>query len=356
MQNFTLLDLGWNHYFQSQLDLDELSSQLPFRVIAVERSLIECLGLDAEGQEKQLQLPFYHWRNKPPEDCPAIGDWLMLNSSLQPLRLLERKTCIKRKQAGKESLLQLIASNIDTLFIVMSCNHDFSINRLERYLTIAAESGIYCVLVLTKSDLYPDINTYTNTVATHHPNLSTEVINATEPSSLTPLKKWIAKGQTVALVGSSGVGKSTIINTLLGKEAQVTAGIRENDSKGRHTTTSRSLHRLLDGGLLIDNPGMRELQIIDNEQGIKTAFADIDQLSEHCRFKDCQHKSEPDCAVIKAIQAGELEQRRLDNYHKLLSEHARNNESLAERRHNDRALGRFYKSALKSSREFKSKE
>jgi ribosome biogenesis GTPase len=170
------------------------------------------------------------------------------------------------------------------------------------------------------------------------------------------LQKWIEQGQTVALLGSSGVGKSTIINGLMGSQDQETGAIRESDSKGRHTTTSRSLHLLSGGGLLLDNPGMRELQIVDSEEGIKATFSDIDELAENCRFKDCQHISEPGCAVLEAVEAGRLEQRRLDNYHKLMSEQARNSESLAERRSSDRALGRFYKSALKSSRKFKSRD
>ncbi|MCP3907442.1 MAG: ribosome small subunit-dependent GTPase A, partial [Oceanicoccus sp.] len=161
---------------------------------------------------------------------------------------------------------------------------------------------------------------------------------------------------TVALLGSSGVGKSTIINSLKGDKDQTTAAIRESDSKGRHTTTSRSLHCLPGGGLLLDNPGMRELQIIDSEEGIKATFSDIDILARKCRFKNCHHTTEPGCVIVEEIKAGRLGQRRLDNYHRLLSEQTRNNESLAERRYNDRALGRFYKNALKSSRKFKSRE
>ena len=183
-----------------------------------------------------------------------------------------------------------------------------------------------------------------------------EMVNATDPAALKVLEHWIVYGETVALLGSSGVGKSTIINGLTDSELQLTGAIRESDSKGRHTTTSRSLHLLSGGGLLLDNPGMRELQIVDSEEGIKTTFSDIDTLAQKCRFKDCQHINEPGCAVIKAIKSGWLEQRRLDNYRKLMSEQVRNNESLADRRSNDRALGRFYKEAKKSSRRFKSRE
>jgi ribosome biogenesis GTPase len=356
MQINNLLDLGWSHYFQSQLDLDSLESQLPFRVVSVQRNLIECVGFGSDGHQTQLQLTTYPWRNDLPENHPTVGDWVLLDLENQPVRILERKSLIKRGSAGRESSIQLIAANIDTVFIVTSCNDEFNINRIERYLTIAAESGIHCVLVLTKTDLCSDPAIYTDAVTESLPGLSLEMVNALDPSSLDHLNRWIESGQTIALLGSSGVGKSTIINGLIGDQDQATGAIRESDSKGRHTTTSRSLHRLPGGGLLLDNPGMRELQIVDSEEGIKATFSDIDLLAERCRFKDCQHTTEPGCAVVEAIEAGTLEQRRLDNYRKLVAEQARNSESLAERRSSDRALGRFYKTALKSSRRFKSRE
>ncbi|MEW8319269.1 MAG: ribosome small subunit-dependent GTPase A [Candidatus Thiodiazotropha sp.] len=356
MQINSLLDLGWNNHFQSQLDLESLESQLPFRVVSVQRNLVECLGFDREGQQKTLQLSTYFWRNDPPERHPAVGDWVMVDQDLNPLRILERKTEIKRRGAGKESYIQLIAANIDTLFIVTSCNDEFNINRIERYLSIAAETNIHSVLVLTKIDLCPDVTPYLESLSGNHPELPVEAINATDPASLDGLGKWIDHAQTVALLGSSGVGKSTIINSLTASVDQATGAIRESDGKGRHTTTSRSLHRLAGGGLLLDNPGMRELQIVDSEEGIKSTFPDIDALAQDCRFKDCRHISEPGCAVLREVEAGGLERRRLDNYHKLMSEQARNTESLAERRNSDRSLGRFYKQAKKSSQRFKSRE
>ena len=351
-----LIDLGWSNNFQSQLTLDAIESQLPFRVVSVQRNLIECVGLDRDDQQLTLQLSTYHWRNQPPEEHPTVGDWLLVDQEYKPLRVLERTSLIKRRTAGRESLVQLIASNIDTVFIVTSCNDEFNINRIERFLAIAAETNIHCVVVLTKIDLCADVSVYTRALSQSRPELPVEMVNATDLSTLEALDKWIGHGHTVALLGSSGVGKSTIINSLVGNQEQATGSIREADSKGRHTTTSRSLHILPEGGLLLDSPGMRELQIVDSEEGIKATFPEIEALSKDCRFADCSHTSEPGCAVLRGIEAGMLEQRLLDNYHKLLSEQARNNESLAQRRSHDRALGRFYKNTLKDSMKLKSRK
>ena len=338
------------------MSLEALESELPFRIISVQRNLIECVGLDHDGQQHQLQLSTYPWRNDPPEAHPTVGDWLMVDLELEPLYLLERKTLIKRRSAGRESLIQLIAANIDTLFVVTSCNDEFNLNRIERYLALAAETHIDVVVVLTKSDLCTDTAPYVEALRRNNPDMPIETVNATLADELKVLETWCYSGQTVALLGSSGVGKSTITNGLIGRDDQVTSEIREADSKGRHTTTSRSLHRLNQGGILLDTPGMRELQMVDSEEGVASVFADIEQLANSCHFQDCQHQMEPDCAVREAIERGKLEQRRLDNYHKLMAEQARNSESVAERRHNERAYGRFIKHALKSSRRFKSQE
>lgn len=352
MQITHLPELGWNHFFQSQLTLETLDSALPFRVTGVQRNLLECLGLDMHGQVQTVPLSTYPWRNAAPENHPTVGDWLLLDYGLQPLCLLERKTLLKRRSAGPDAVLQLLAANIDTLLVVTSCNEEFNLNRLERYLALAAEAGIDAVVVLTKKDLCADTSVYVEALRQPYPHLPIEVINATDPQDVAVLSGWCASGQTVALVGSSGVGKSTLTNSLRGDHAQATAAIRAKDSKGRHTTTSRSLHRLQGGGILLDTPGMRELQLVDCAEGLQTLFADIEQLAEQCRFHDCQHESEPGCAVRQAIEDGRLEQRRLDNYHKLLVEQARNSASIAKRRQHERELGRFYKQAKKSVQRF----
>lgn len=355
MQINTLIDLGWNHFFQSQLDLSDLETQLPFRVVGVQRNLIQCVGLDRNHQAKVVRISTYYWRNETFEHHPTVGDWLMLDDDFTPIKRLNRKSQIMRKASGKETSIQLIAANLDTLFITSSCNHDFNLNRIERYLAIAAESDVHSVLVLTKKDLCDDSSVYTDQLTKNYPQLSVELVDATETTSLASLKQWAGRGQTVALVGSSGVGKSTLTNGLIGVQEQETAAIREDDSKGRHTTTTRSLHLIPNGGLLLDTPGMRELQVVDVEEGIHSTFNDINELARNCRFKDCSHQNEPGCAVLEGVQSGRLDSRRLVNYRKLMAEQVRNNESVSERRQSDRALGKFYKQAKLSASRFKSR-
>ena len=196
------------------------------------------------------------------EDYPTIGDWLLIDRATQkPVRLLDRVSLFRRRAPGSGRRLQLIAANVDTLFIVSSCNNDFNIARLERFLVLARESGVTPVVILTKADLTDAPEDFAARARQLQSGLLVETVNALDPSDITPLSAWCGKGQTVAFVGSSGVGKSTLINTLTGARSIATQGIREDDSRGRHTTTGRAMHRLEDGGWLLDTPGMRELQL-----------------------------------------------------------------------------------------------
>ncbi|WP_020406144.1 ribosome small subunit-dependent GTPase A [Hahella ganghwensis] len=269
------------------------------------------------------------------------------------VRALERKSCFKRKAAGSRISEQLIAANVDTAFIVCSLNDDFNLNRIERFLAIVNEAGAEPVIILSKMDLCADPESHRQQVHRIDPMLSVELINGLDAQSLTPLTSWCRKGRTIVLLGSSGAGKSTITNTLLGKEQQKTDGIRESDDKGRHTTTRRSLLPMANGALLIDTPGMREIQLADCEEGIAATFADIEALAQHCRFSDCTHSGEPGCYVAQSLQQGDLEQRRLDNYQKLSREQAFNSASLAQRRAKERDLGRFYKRVQRASKKTK---
>ena len=332
--------LGWQTFFQQQLTLEELESNQCARIIAHHRS-VYVLQLE----NKQVQLPI-----TVSMPVMTVGDWLLLTEEYQFIRLLERKSVLKRKSAGSKVDEQFIAANIDVLFIVSSLNQDFNLNRIERYLAIANEASIEPVIVLTKSDLTDNWQALKQQVQSLDPFLSVEVVNSLDINSVDALKPWCKQGSSVSFIGSSGVGKSTLVNTLLGKIAQVTSHIREDDDKGRHTTTARSVHFMSSGGVLIDTPGMRELQLVDCNEGVDKTFADISQLAEQCRFSNCQHSNEPGCAILQALEVGDIDQRRLNNYFKLQAEQARNSATMQVKRAKDKALSKMYRNVQTSAR------
>jgi len=276
----------------------------------------------------------------------TVGDWLLLTPDGQFDQLLKRQSLFRRKAAGSRVAEQLIAANVDTLFVVMSLNDDFNLSRIERYLSLAHEAGVEPVVILSKVDLCDDPDNLRSQVQSLDPLLMVETINGLDPKETNKLAPWCGTGNTVALMGSSGVGKSTIVNTLLGGDVQLTRGVREDDSKGRHTTTGRSLHPLPQGGLLLDTPGMRELQLTDCDDGVSATFADITSLAQQCRFGDCRHGGEPGCAVQQAVAEGMLESRRLASFQKLTREQAHNSASLAEKRAKDKSFGKLVKAHL----------
>jgi ribosome biogenesis GTPase len=344
MSNFTsLTGLGWQPYFQQQLSLDEWDGTIPARVIEQYKSEVT-VATESDVFNIALLATM-------PE--MVVGDWLLLDSQQHLLRVLDRKTCFSRKAAGSKLKRQLISANVDSAFIVTSMNDDFNLNRIERFLSLVNGSGADSVIVLSKSDQSEFPESYIAQIQELDPFLMVEAINCLNAESVKKLSPWIKQGTTIAVLGSSGVGKSTLINTLLGKERQSTGGIREDDDKGRHTTTRRSLISLDAGGLILDTPGMREIQMADCKEGIATTFADIEAYARQCKFSDCQHQTEPGCAVQKAVDSGELDQRRLNNYLKLLREEALNSASLSERRSKDKALGKFYKHTLSQAHELK---
>lgn len=341
MSDFTyssssLSGLGWQPFFQQQISLEEWDDALPARIVEQHKSEIK-----VATAEETITLALTH--NMPEM---VVGDWLLLNSEKNFSRLLDRKTCFARKAAGSKVHKQLISANVDTAFIICSMNDDFNLNRIERFLSLVNESEAEAVVILSKSDQAESPEEYIQAVQSIDPLLMVEAVNCLDAESIKKLSPWVKQGSTIAVLGSSGVGKSTLTNTLLGENAQSTGGIREDDSKGKHTTTSRSLIALNAGGLILDTPGMREIQLADSKEGIAATFADIEALAEQCRFADCGHQGEPGCAIEKAIESGELDSRRLANYQKLLKEDAYNSASLSERRASDKALGKFYKNTL----------
>lgn len=341
---YSLSQLGWTSFFQQQLTLEECTEQVPARVIAQHRS---CLEVYTEQGKQDLSMTV---QMAALIAGLTIGDWVLLNADGSFYRLLERRSCFSRKASGSKVSEQLIAANVDTVFVATALNHNFSLNRIERYLALTKEAGADAVVVLTKADLCDESVEYQRQVQALDPLLIVETINGLDADSVAVLQPWCRSGNTVAVLGSSGVGKSTLINTLLEKTAQQTGAARESDDKGRHTTTSRTLHLMKNGGLLLDTPGMRELQLTDCEAGIQETFADISTLAANCQYGDCQHDSEPGCAIQAALTASHIDQRRLSNYLKLMREQAHNAASLAEKRARDRSKSRFYRSVQSEAR------
>jgi ribosome biogenesis GTPase / thiamine phosphate phosphatase len=336
-ETLTLADFGWNTFFAAQLDWPGSSSAVPVRVVAVHRDRLHVVGPDVD-----TFIPPFTQTDSDEESAATVGDWLLLDAAMtRAHRLMRRHSLFKRRAAGTGRKLQLIAANVNTLFIVSSCNQDFNPARLERYLTLAREARVLPVVVLTKADLADNPEEFARAAQKLLTGLVVETLDARDPDMAARLMSWCARGDTVALVGSSGVGKSTLINTLTTTQVSATQAIRAQDDKGRHTTTGRALHRLPAGGWLVDTPGMREIQLTDVGTGLDDVFAEVLAVAANCRFRDCQHHEEPGCAVNAAILAGTLDAGRVKRWHKLLAEEAHNNETLAERHARNRGFGKL---------------
>ncbi|HUQ50002.1 MAG TPA: ribosome small subunit-dependent GTPase A [Terriglobales bacterium] len=256
---------------------------------------------------------------------PAVGDWvaLRLNEGDGPAiihEVMPRRTKLARKTAGSATEEQLMAANIDVLFIVCGLDLDFNLRRLERYLVGAAESGTEIVIVLNKIDLCPDTDSLTREVRSIAPGVPVVAISALSRDSASALAPYLTSGKTAALLGSSGAGKSTIVNGLLGSELQTTQATREGDGRGMHTTTHRELFILPGGGLILDNPGIRELQLWPEQAKVEQAFPEIEALAEKCEFRDCAHLRDQGCAIQAALATGALDEERWQNYLKLRKE------------------------------------
>ena len=335
MTSFDLADLGWSSYFARQDIPDDAH---PLRITAVHRDRLEAISTQGAT-----------WLLTPDETgLYAPGDWVLADQG-RVTRRLERQSLLKRGSAADEARPQLLAANVGTLGIVSSCNADFNLARLERYLVLATDAGCLPLIILTKADQTDDPDNYVREAERLSPLVTAIAIDATDPLEVARLEAWCRSGETLALLGSSGVGKTTLRNALTGESA-ATQGIREDDAKGRHTTTSRALVRTRSGGWLLDTPGMRSLSLTDVSDGIETVFNDIEALAATCRFSDCQHDTEPGCAVSDALKDGTLEPTRVKRWRKLKSEERRNSETLAEARARDKGFGKMVKGAMAQKR------
>lgn len=343
---YSLARLGWRAFHSQQLTLEELDTAYPARVSSVHRS-----GLTVISERGTASVSVPPRIAEAAEVGITVGDWVLVEKDAPRVaRRIEPGSVIVRSAAGTGHRQQAIAANLDTLFVVTSCNEDFNPSRLERYLAVAFDAQVTPVIVLTKTDLCEQVEHYLRQAAALSQGIAVVAVNATQPTCAAALEPWLHAGQTVAFVGSSGVGKSTLVNTLTGA-AQATAGIREDDSKGRHTTSAREMFALDSGAWVIDTPGMRELKVGAVQTGIESVFENIEALAANCRFRDCRHESEAGCAVLAAVASGQLDERRLASYHKLQREAAHAAMTKHERHARERKFGRMVASALRSKRQ-----
>lgn len=314
--------LGWNQTLSAAFETYAMAGLLPGRVI---QQFNHIYTVATEVGEIRVQLSGRLRHEAAPADLPVTGDWVAVRSSLgegiaQIHAVLPRFSRFSRRAAGRAEREQVLAANLDYVFLVTGLDNDFSPRRVERYLAAAWDSGATPVVVLNKLDLCPDPAARIRAIETVALHVAIHAVSALRGDGIEELGRYCLPGQTVALLGSSGVGKSTLINRLLGDERQETQSVREHDGCGRHTTTRRELLFVPSGGMMIDTPGMRELQLWEDDEGVQTTFDEIETLARNCRFRDCRHVDEPGCAVRKAVEEGVLQAERLTSLHKLQRE------------------------------------
>ena len=335
--------LGWNAVLEAAWNSSERKGLRRGRVVTEHREAWEIAGEFGEfGAEASGKLRLAVESGRP---WPTVGDWVAargeVGAGMVIDEVLPRRTQIARKVPGKRNEMQVLAANVDTIFLMMGLDGDFNLRRLERFLVQVWESGARPVLLLNKADVREEAEKIAEGLRRDLAGVNVYCISAKTGAGLDGLDAYLVAGETVVLLGSSGVGKSTLVNRLLRSEGQGTKSVRESDSRGRHTTTRRELFFLASGAMVIDTPGLRELQLWEVEQGLERVFGEVEGLAEGCRFRNCRHAGEPGCAVRRALEAGGLSADRLESYHKLQREQE------FQRRKSDKKAKQEWKSNIK---------
>ncbi len=348
-------NIGYDDWFRNQVDVGKIAAHEVARVVAVhkDRCVITKGDRDVFAEYSGNLL----YSSDSPLDLPTTGDWIYADfydddSHAIIHGVLPRKTLLKRKTAGKLVDFQLIAANIDVAFIMQSADYNFNLRRLERYLAMVHENQITPLILLSKCDLVSadEVEEIKKNIISIAPHTSVLAFSNLTRKNITAIKDSLLPGKTYCLLGSSGVGKTTLLNSIIGNEQFETQAVSKKQSKGRHTTTSRELVQLDNGALLIDTPGMRELGNMSVDAGIDETFSEILELAEHCQFRDCSHTNEKGCTILAAINVGELDEQRYKNYVKMRNESAFYSMSYSEKRKKDKEFGKMVKSVIKSKK------
>ena len=348
----TLESLGWNSFLSTAYQQLDYENTVPARVFRQDRQHYIVQSEQGEITATLLGRLLYD----EDADLPVVGDWVMIEPFDEEQAVihgvLPRVSLFARKEAGQKTRKQAVAANVDTVFLVSGLDNDFNIRRIERYLVQTVNSGAKPVIVLNKIDLCSDLDEKIAEVKRIAGEVDILPLSAIEGDGIDKLQAYISEGETVAFLGSSGVGKSSLVNRLVGYTHLKTGAVRADDSRGRHTTSHRELVLLPQGGLVMDTPGMRELQLWGDQEDLDTVFDDIEALAKKCRFRDCAHESEPGCAIHEAVEAGELDEDRFQSYMKMRREIAytnrrRDEASIREERKRQKSMGKLYKDVQK---------